>query len=177
MAIKVKRWTKEETELFKQIYHLYSYEELAEIFECDRDKISNKAITEGLAGKRPEVPEGKKRCSTCQEVYELDLFDNNRYNKDGKASECKSCSKMRKSLAHRRKKYEEEQKELEAKKAAYLKKFEGVTLVCKKHGEQTIDDYRIYKNVNGNYSRKCKKCDNERIKINRQKKIKEQGYV
>lgn len=180
MAKVKKKWTAEETSLFKQIYHLYSYEELAEIFNCDKDKISNKALTEGLAGKKEyiEVPEGMKRCSTCKEIFELSFFNNNRYNKDGKATQCKACSKLTKSLALRQKKYEEELKEEEAKKAAYLKKFEGVTLICKNHGEQTIDDYRIYKNTSsGNYSRKCKKCEDERIKADREKKIKKQGYV
>lgn len=176
----IKRWTEEETSLFKQIYHLYTYEELAEIFNCDKGKISNKALTEGLAGKKEnvEVPEGMKRCSTCKEVFELDFFNNNKYNKDGKATQCKSCSSLMKSLAHRKKKLEEEQEQDRIKREEYLKKFEGKTIKCKNHGEQTIDDYRIYKNKrNGNYSRKCKKCEDERIRIDKEKKIKRNGYA
>lgn len=173
-----KLWTKEETALFRQIFHLYTTAELAEIFNCEKEKINNKAITENLSSKREtDIPEGKKKCSTCQEIFDLDFFDNNRYNKDGKASECKSCSRMRKSLAHRKKKYEQEQKELEEKRTAYIKKFEGKTITCKHHGEQTIDDYRLFINTNGNYSRKCKKCEYIALKKRKEKQLKEKGYA
>lgn len=174
-----KMWTKEETKLFKQIYHLYTHEELAEIFNCDKIKVKNKAQTENLSNKREkiEVPEGMKMCSCCKEIFELSFFSNNRYNDDGKSTECKSCAKMNKALSYANKKHQKKLEEEEAKKQAYIKKFEGVTLVCKHHGEQTIDDYRLYKNTNGNYSRKCKKCEDEAMKNLRQKKLKKQGYV
>jgi len=177
MAKKKKIWTKEETALFKQIFHLYTASELAEIFNCDKEKINNKAVTEKLSEKRTEAPEGMKRCSTCKEIFELDFFDNNKYNKDGKATECKPCNRLRKSLAYRKKKHEQEQKELEAKRIAYIKKFEGKTIVCKHHGEQTIDDYRLYVNANGNYSRKCKECEKISLKVRREKQLKEKGYL
>lgn len=177
MAKKI--WSKDETSMFRQIYHLYTTEELAEIFNCTKTKVSAKAVTEGLAPKKEsiEIPEGMKKCSACKEIFELDFFDSNRSNKDGKATECKACSKMRKSFKYHNKKYESLTKEQEAKKQAYIDKWKDKVIVCKHHGEQTLDDYRIYKSHNGNYSRKCKKCENEALKRVRDRKIKEQGYV
>lgn len=179
MSNNKKRWTKEETSLFNQIFHLYNYEELAEIFNCDKIKISAKAVTEGLAPKRTQnnIPEGMKRCSSCKEIFELDFFDGNRSNKDGKSSVCKSCSSLNKSLRYHNKKYKKDIEEQEAKKQAYINKLKGQVLVCKHHGEQTLDDYRIYKSHNGNYSRKCKKCEDVAIKKARDRRLKEQGYV
>lgn len=174
----VKRWSKEETKLFREIYKLYTHEELAEIFNCDRTKISAKAVTEKLAAKKKsiKIPEGMKKCSSCQEIFELDFFDSNRYNKDGKTSECKSCAKRNKSLAYFNKKHSEKKSIEDAKKQAYIDKFKNKILVCKHHGEQTLDDYRIYKSHNGNYSRKCKLCEAEQIKKARERRLKEQGY-
>lgn len=175
---KKKIWTKEETSLFRQIYHLYNNDELAEIFNCDKTKISGKAVTEGLAEKRNyNVPEGMKRCSCCKEIFDLDFFDNNRYNKDGKTSECKSCSKREKSLRYFNRKHQKETEEQKAKKQAYIDKLKDQVLVCKHHGEQTLDDYRIYRSHNGNYSRKCKKCEDVALKRARDRKLQEKGYV
>lgn len=175
---KKKIWSKEDTALFREIYNLYTYDELAEIFNCSRNKISNKATTEKLAPKKQEivVPEGMKKCSSCQEILSLDNFCSNRSNDDGKATECKSCSSLKKSLAYRNKKFLKEKEEQEAKKAAYIKSLEDKKLVCKHHGELTLDDYRVYKASNGNYSRKCKKCEYESLAARRARRLKEKGY-
>lgn len=175
---KKKIWSKEETALFRQIYNLYTYDELAEIFNCSRNKISNKATTEKLAPKKQEViiPEGMKKCSACQEILSLDDFGNNRSTSDGKATECKSCASLSKSLAYRNKKFLKEKEEDEKLRTAYIKSLENKKLVCKHHGELTLDDYRIYKGSNGRFNRKCKKCEYESLLARRAKRLKEKGY-
>ena len=37
---KKKIWSKEDTALFREIYNLYTYDELAEIFNCSRNIVS-----------------------------------------------------------------------------------------------------------------------------------------
>lgn len=174
-----KIWTKEETSLFKQIFHLYTGPELAEIFNCEPKQINAKAVTEKIAKKKKKeiFPEGTKRCSSCREILELDFFNKNKCSKDGKSNVCKSCSKRIKSLSHFNTKHRKITEEEEKKKQAYIDKWKDKVIVCKHHGEQTLDDYRLYKNSNGNYSRKCKLCEAEQIKKARDKKQKEQGYV
>lgn len=174
-----KIWTKEETDLFKQIYHLYKTEELAEIFNCTSKQVNAKMSTENLTEKKEKFipPEGMKKCSCCQEVLPLDCFYNNNYQDDGKASECKFCLKLKNSLKHYSKKHLNSKSLDIEKRQAYINKWKGKIIICEKHGEQTIDDYRLYKNMNGNYTRKCRKCEKEYLSKARNKKVKEKGYM
>ena len=45
-----------------------------------------------------------KKCSICKEKKELNLFDNNRCHKDGKASSCKPCNKIKRETIEQKEK-------------------------------------------------------------------------
>ena len=47
-----------------------------------------------LRYKRIIIPFGKKKCSLCQEIKNIEEFQNNRTSKDGKRNYCKKCSKI-----------------------------------------------------------------------------------
>lgn len=173
-----KIWTEEENRHITQIYKLYDRKELAEIFECTERQVYNKLRKLDLiVVESNEVPEGFKKCSVCNEIRELDEFYNNKSKTDGKTNECKYCSREIGIIKHRKKKAEQERLEEEAKKQAYIDSFKGKKLICKHHGVQTIDDYRLYKSHNGRYSRKCKKCERDQQQRINARRLKEKGFI
>lgn len=180
--IKKKIWSEEENNHLVHVHKLYSISELAEMFECTEKQIYNKLhklkLLEVETEEDIDIPEGHKRCSQCKEIRLLEEFHNNRSKPDGKSTECKYCARENNIIRWRKKKAEQEMIEEAQKRQEYIDSLSNKKLVCKHHGEQTIDDYRICKNKrNGNYSRKCKKCESEYQKQAVARRLKEQGYV
>ena len=173
-----KYWTEEENKHITQIYKLYDRKELAEIFECTERQIYTKLRKLGLITvESNKIPEGCKKCNICNEIRSLDEFYNNKSKFDGKASECKHCAREMSIIKLRKKKAEKERLQEEAKKQQYIDSLEGKELICKHHGVQTIDDYRIYKSHTGRYSRKCKKCERDHQQKINAKRLKEKGFI
>jgi hypothetical protein len=54
---------------------------------------------------RVEVPEGFKWCPTCKQAVPREKWDKNRRTKDGLASECKACRKVRSARDHLKRSY------------------------------------------------------------------------
>lgn len=101
-----KVWTKEEAELLKKIYTLYTNEELAEMFNCKVTSINTKRTALGIGIKQLEaeankdVPEGYRRCTECGEILKLEehFYIKSRTNPErGRMKVCKKCSNSNKS--------------------------------------------------------------------------------
>jgi hypothetical protein len=97
-----------------------------------------------------------KICSKCKKEKHLDLFSNNKTNKDGKHSWCKECIKKQREL--KKEKYNKR------KKIYYKENIEKIREYDAKRREQT--DYKSKKSLwDKNYREKNKE------KINEQKKL------
>jgi len=132
------------------------------------------------------LPEGKKRCTVCDEIMEYAEFGKNNKNKDGLKSYCKAC-KRKESRQYNRthkeyfKKYREENKEkLYADAKAYREENKKVLIEKKKIyalNNKTVAEQRkknwYEKNKNRILSEK-----KERYKKNRKEIIaREQRYI
>lgn len=174
MARKI--WTKEETELFHQIYHLYTRQELAEMFDCEPRQIYTKFDTEGIVRRQyiDDVPEGMKRCTECHDCLPLDCFYSAKKGTNHLQSICISCSAKLRSIAYKKR----EEKKYEKEKEEYIKSFEGKVLTCPKCGDQSIHEYKVYKESrSGKMRRRCKKCSLEASKKSKEEQIKKNGYI
>lgn len=100
-----KKWTQDEEKILMNVYHLYSTHELALMFNTNPASVNccRRKLGIGMEQLKPPVPEGHKRCSSCQEIKPLDDFYVKCKNDPNgiRNSKCKACSAIEKSLAYR----------------------------------------------------------------------------
>ena len=110
----------------------------------------------------------EKKCTKCKEVKDFDEFSKDKRNKDGKQSRCNSC----------RKEYREEIKRYKANNMStleFIKLFNDNHALkkCNKCKEvKSLDDFANAKHGKNGKASRCKDCDKEYYKNNREKLIK-----
>lgn len=172
---KIVFWDKEWDSRLASIHMLYTYRELSEIFGVSTSTIVRAMKRLDLKhdnGRHENVPDGYKYCSSCKQILPRSSFYNNKSNKDGCSSYCKSCESMKASLKLAREK-EDKRKEIEDKKLLqkYTQDNKNTTFYCERCNEnKSIDDYYLYV-YDGRVTKICKKC-NKKNQISKKKKRK-----
>lgn len=167
-------WSKEDEELLKKIYKLYTYEELAVTFKRTKNAIYTRILKLKLIEKE-EIPKGSKKCPKCKEILELDKFYKM---KNGKPYFiCKNCNKLYTKERSINKMVETEQKEKKIKIEEYKKELEHQELFCKKcNSKKEIDDYYFRISKDGTVNKLCKDCNKRSNQKYELKRARIKGY-
>ena len=170
----LKRWTKEEIELLKNIIHLYTLDELAEFFGVTKDSIYFQIKEHKLMQKEQiKIPEGYKKCSKCKEMLKKDFFYKHSSTKFGLQSYCKECEKSYRAERMIKKKLSLEKEQLKL----FIQENQDKFFKCRVCDvEKAFDGFHIIQKEKIRLSTECKKCHNERAKRNGIKRAKEKGY-
>lgn len=170
-----KRWSKEDTERLIQTHHLYTDDELAEIFNCDKLKVQNKKHRLGLSEKRVlDLPDNHFKCNICKEVMPKENFVKHKGKPHGITLECITCVNLRNnSIKIKKEKEIKKQQEKE-----YKDKFKGKKLFCNKCNEvKTIEDYYVAYHINSkSWGKTCKTCHYNTERNSKNIKLRERGY-
>ena len=114
----------------------------------------------------------EKKCKKCEVLKSYDEFTNDKRNKDGKQARCKDC------ITEDSRKYREELKRYKTNNMStleFIKLFNDNHALkkCTKCGEvKSLDDFCNAKHGKNGKASRCKDCDKEYYKNNREKLIK-----
>lgn len=160
MKIENKIWTKEESEHLKNIYKLYTNEELAEMFDTNKKAIAFKKWSLGIGTLeyKKSIPKDHILCRECKEILHIDNFHiKNRSNLElGRDTLCKNCKRITKSILFQEEKIIRHKKKLED----FLEINKDTLLECGKcHNISNAKKYNYSIGLNGRIMKECKKCN------------------
>lgn len=196
IAIKSKRkkldlkrtpWYVGNDERFKQIYHLYTDEELAEMFNTTTSAIESRRYKFGLKRdtkcKDNSIPEGYKRCSSCEVVLKKSLFSNSKKYVDGLNIYCKDCVSEKNNIKKIKLKEELEKSNINKQEAikVFLDNNNGKKIYCRKCGTTyDIEGFYIYAKVSKDgtttINKICRVCRDKSIKESKLNNAINRGY-
>lgn len=172
-----KKWTKEEEEMLSKIHHMYTNDELAEIFGVTSNAIRCKKNYMKLRNERLEIPYGYKKCNSCNSILPVSEFHKKTATKDGFQAECITCKKEYKRKVKIDFKNKIEKKEKEEKLKKYIAERKDMFLFCEVcNEEKKIEDYYIYVKQSGTIDRQCIKCKGRKAKDYKIKRAIKKGY-